>query len=200
MILTYVGRMAPEKRLDLLMEAFPRIRARSTKRVALVFVGGGPALAGLQEEKLDGVHFAGYRRGEDLAAHYASSDVFLFPSDTETFGQVVTEAMASGLPVVAPDRGGVRDTVAPDETGYLFPPGDVDGLVDAASRLVDDAGLRTRLGTAGRDAALSRSWGGVFDGLFDDYAEAVTEADRSNERNGSVTGSTGKGAARGPRL
>lgn len=181
-VLLYVGRIAPEKRVDLLMEAFPRIRERASRKVALVFVGGGPALEGLQKRALDGVHFAGYRRGEELAAHYACGDVFLFPSDTETFGQVVTEALASGLPVVAPARGGVKDTVIPGETGYLFPPGEVDGLVEAALKLVEDDALRRRLGAQARTSALERSWDAVFARLFEDYAEIIAK------RDGAVTG------------
>lgn len=174
-VLLYVGRIAPEKRVDLLLEAFPAIRAYASRTVALVFVGGGPALEELRAREVDGVHFAGYRRGEDLAAHFASGDVFLFPSDTETFGQVVTEAMASGLPVVAPARGGVLDTVVPGETGRLFEPGRVDRLVDAALGLVEDPGLRRRMGAAAREAATARSWQAVFDKLFADYGSAVAD-------------------------
>jgi glycosyltransferase involved in cell wall biosynthesis len=173
-ILAYVGRIAPEKRVDLLIEAFPKIRAATQRRVALMFVGGGPALEGLKARGVEGVHFAGYRRGEDLAAHYASADAFVFPSDTETFGQVVTEAMASGLPVVAPARGGVMDTVIPGETGYLFEPGDTHAIAEAALRLVDDDELRARMAAQSRSAAEARSWAGVFDRLFADYAEALS--------------------------
>lgn len=180
-VLLYVGRIAPEKRVDLLIEAFPRIRGGTSRPVALVFVGGGPALESLRGTAPDGVHFAGYRRGEALASHFASADVFLFGSDTETFGQVVTEALASGLPVVAPARGGVIDTVIPGETGFLFPPGDVGALVDHTVRLVDDDGLRSRLGRAARAQARTRTWGAVFDRLFRDYAEVCAA------RHASVT-------------
>lgn len=174
-ILMYVGRVAPEKRVDLLLEAFPAIRACTSRSVALVFVGGGPALDALRAREVEGVYFAGYRRGEDLAAHFASADVFLFPSDTETFGQVVTEAMASGLPVVAPARGGVLDTVRPEETGCLFEAGQAGQLVNAAIRLVEDPALRTRMGAAAREAATSRSWEAVFRKLFRDYESAVQD-------------------------
>jgi len=178
-VLAYVGRIAPEKRVDLLIEAFPEIRERASRRVALVFVGGGPALDGLRERGVEGVHFAGYRRGEDLAAHYASADAFLFPSDTETFGQVVTEAMASGLPVVAPARGGVMDTVIPGETGYLFDPGDVDDLAEQALRIVEDDALRRRMAAEARRQAERRSWADIFRRLFDDYAETLSTGDTS---------------------
>jgi len=187
-VLAYVGRIAPEKRVDLLIEAFPQIQARTSRKVALVFVGGGPALAGLKARGITGVHFAGYRRAEDLAAHYASADAFVFPSDTETFGQVVTEAMASGLPVVAPARGGVMDTVIPGETGYLFEPGNVEDIADQALRLVEDEQLRSRMSARARSEAEARSWGGIFQQLFADYAET------SSRNHTSVTTGTRDGA------
>jgi len=176
-LLMYVGRLAPEKRIDLLVKAFPAIREATSERVALVLVGGGPVREELEARQVEGIYLAGYRRSEDLAAHFASADVFLFPSDTETFGQVVTEAMASGLPVVAPDRGGVLDTVIPGGTGFLFEAGRVGPLVDAAVRLVQNPGLRDRMGRAARAAAEVRSWQAVFDKLFGDYEAAVRELD-----------------------
>lgn len=172
LILLYVGRIAPEKRLDLLLEAFPRLQASSEARLALVLVGGGPALEELRARAPAGVVFAGYKRGEELAAHYASGDVFLFPSDTETFGQVVTEAMASGLPVVAPARGGVLDTVRPGGTGVLFEPGKVDDLVSTTLPLLENPQLRRELGHRARLAVEARSWSKVFDRLFRDYGDA----------------------------
>jgi phosphatidylinositol alpha 1,6-mannosyltransferase len=178
-VLLYVGRIAPEKRIDLLIEAFPAIRAQSSRDVRLVLVGGGPALDSLRRRVPEGVYFTGYQKGPHLAAHYASGDIFLFPSDTETFGQVVTEAMASGLPVVAPARGGVQNTVLPGRTGFLFPPGDTTSLVDAAVRLVDDPALRSRLGLAARDAAMTHSWERVFSKLFQDYSECIPERDET---------------------
>ncbi len=173
-VLAYVGRIAPEKRIDLLLEALPEVRRRTSRRVALVFVGGGPALDDLKGSAPAGVHFAGYRTGEDLAAHYASADVFVFPSDTETFGQVVTEAMASGLPVVAPARGGVMDTVVPGRTGFLFEPGNASELADHVLRLVEDDALRARLAVEARAEAERRSWDDIFRRLFDDYRETLS--------------------------
>lgn len=176
LVLMYVGRIAPEKKIDLLIDSFPVIRARAAgmgRRVALVLVGDGPALDPLKKQAGPDVHFTGYRRGEELARHYASADLFVFPSDTETFGQVVTEALASGVPVVAPARGGVIDTVVPDETGRLFEPGNIADFTDQVLALIGNDMLRARIARQARVAAERRSWSAVFEQLFDDYAAAV---------------------------
>jgi len=183
-VLTYVGRIAPEKRLNLLVDAFSELQARTEARLALVLVGGGPAVPALQARAPEGVVFAGYQRGEDLAAHYASGDVFVFPSDTETFGQAVTEAMSSGLPVVAPARGGVLDTVRPGVTGALFTPGDVDDLIKCTLPLIESPHLRRTMGARARLEAETRSWSRVFERLFRDYREVLSS------RNDSVTKET----------
>ncbi len=192
-VLAYVGRIAPEKKIGLLMDAFPQIRAQATRRVALVLVGGGPTLDELKSRRMEGVYFAGYQKGTDLATHYASADAFLFPSDTETFGQVVTEAMASGLPVVAPRRGGVMDTVIPGETGYLFQPGDSDAMAAAALPLVNQDDLRSRMSVRARASAESRSWEGIFNRLFTDYEE-VLQARYTGVTGGLPNGAPGPAA------
>ena len=172
-ILMYVGRIAREKKVELLLDAFPQIQERTARRLALVMVGDGPALPELRARDLPGVHFTGYKHGEELAVHYASADLFVFPSDTETFGQVVTEAQASGLAAVVPDRGGVIDTVMPCLTGYRFAPGDATSLARAAAKLVDDPTRRMQMGARARAAAEQRSWQRVFDDLFGQYAALV---------------------------
>jgi phosphatidylinositol alpha 1,6-mannosyltransferase len=176
-VLLYVGRLAPEKRLPLLLEAFEQVRRKAAVRVGLVLVGGGPmaeALAGEGEggSPPPGVHLAGYLEGEALARAYASADVFAFPSDTETFGNVVLEAMASGLPVVAVRRGGVLDSVRDQETGLLGPPGDSDTFARHLERLVEDAALRSRMGAAGRAEALRRGWPDILAGVEAVYRDA----------------------------
>jgi glycosyltransferase involved in cell wall biosynthesis len=180
-ILLYVGRLAPEKRLPLLLEAFPLVRERAREQageqagidVGLVLVGGGPIEAELRKRPVPGIHLAGYRTGLDLARAYASADVFAFPSDTETFGNVVLEAMASGLPVVGVDRGGVRDSIFPGETGYLTPPGEVEPFAQALLGLVKDPLLRARMGTRARAEAEGRTWPRILDGVVDTYREAA---------------------------
>jgi glycosyltransferase involved in cell wall biosynthesis len=182
-ILLYVGRLAPEKRLDFLEEAWGRIRHQAPE-AALVLVGDGPARPELEARSHPGLHLIGYLSGEALARAYASADVFVFPSDTETFGNVAAEAMASGLPVVAVHAGGVTDLVRDGETGLVVPPNDPKALGEALLRLLSDQDLRKDLGRRARDEALRRSWERVFEGLFDDYEDALGEARAADGRSG----------------
>lgn len=129
-----VGRLAPEKNLDLALAAFAALR-QSHPGARLVFVGDGPLRKTLERRHPD-CHFAGNRSGEDLAAHYASADLFLFPSLTETFGNVVAEALASGLPVVAYACAAAADLVVDGRNGMLAPPGDAGRFIAAARRLL----------------------------------------------------------------
>jgi glycosyltransferase involved in cell wall biosynthesis len=172
-LLVYVGRLAPEKRLDVLMEAFPRVREALGSGVALVLVGDGPWMARLRENHPEGTFFLGYRTGLSLAEAYAVGDVFAFPSDTETFGNVVMEALASGLPVVAPRKGGVTDSVIPGRTGELVRPRDPVDFADTIIALLRNDERRRALAKGARDFALARSWDSVFETLFEDYAEAL---------------------------
>jgi len=172
-IVLYVGRLAPEKRISLLLDAFPEIRRRSSRSTSLVLVGDGPAAADLHKRAPADVHFTGYLRGAALADAYAAADVFAFPSDTETFGNVVLEAMASGLPVVAPDRGGVTDSVRSGETGVQFAAGRAQSLGKAVVTLLEEEGLRRRLAAGARSHAESQQWPGILDGVLDVYADAL---------------------------
>lgn len=173
-ILLYVGRLSFEKNLAHLIDAY---RAVASERTRLVLVGDGPARGDLKRA-LRGLPatFTGYLRGEALATAYASADVFAFPSETETFGQVVNEAMASGLAVAALDADGVRDQIVNGETGLLSPRGDVAAFARALQRLSEDADLRRALAARARQVAQERTWERVMDGLLDVYARhAVAE-------------------------
>jgi len=167
-VFLYVGRVSPEKNVGLLSAI-----ARALP-YPLVVVGDGPARASLAAE-LAGydVHFTGALRGTDLAAAYASADIFLFPSTTETFGQAAHEAMASGLPVVGMRAGGVPDVVRDGDTGLLCDPDDPDAFVRAALQLAEDAALRRAMGEEGRRVALTHSWDSVFDRLTGQYAGLI---------------------------
>lgn len=172
-ILLYVGRLAAEKRVDVVMEAFRTVRHRVGPGIALVFVGDGPQAGTLRARAPEGVHFTGFLRGLELAEAYAAADVFVFPSETETFGNVCLEALASGVPAVVADRGGVRETVIPGRTGVRVPPGDVQGFAEACARLLGDERERRRLAMGAREEALARRWDAVLDGVLDTYAESA---------------------------
>ena len=147
---TYVGRIAPEKNLDLAVRAFRAIAARHPS-AKFVLVGDGPARKPLSAAHPDFV-FAGMRRGADLARHYASGDLFLFPSLSETFGNVTLEALASGVPVVAYDYGAAREHMKASDVGACVAQHDADAFIAAATALAEDAPRRTRLRESARAA------------------------------------------------
>ena len=146
----YIGRIAPEKNLDLAVRAFRAIQARHPG-AKFVLVGDGPARKPLSIAHPDFV-FAGMRRGNDLARHYASGDLFLFPSLSETFGNVTLEALASGVPVVAYDYGAAREHMKASDVGACIAQDDADGFVAAAIALADDTPRRLRLRESARAA------------------------------------------------
>ncbi len=128
-----------------------------------------------QHRLFKGTHatFTGHLGGHDLSEAYASGDIFVFPAANETFGNVVLEAMASGLPVVAPRAGGPSDLITHGETGLLFEPQDQTELVAAVRRLVQDPGYARQIGEAGRIRAEAMRWEAVLDGLLADYEQVA---------------------------
>jgi glycosyltransferase involved in cell wall biosynthesis len=125
------------------------------------------------EDRLPNTVFTGFLEGDDLARAYASSDVFLFPSDTETFGNVTLEAMASGLPTVCAEAVGSRDLVNDGATGRLCPPGDVAAFTEATRDLVRTASLRNRMGTAAFRRAQDFSWNAILEKMNGYYDEVL---------------------------
>jgi phosphatidylinositol alpha 1,6-mannosyltransferase len=169
-IVGYVGRLAIEKRVDLLaaVAALPGVK--------LAVTGGGPMEEDLRAA-LPTAAFLGMRYGMDLARVYASLDVFVHTGPFETFGQTIQEASASGLPVIAPASGGPLDLVDDGGTGFLVPPGDPDALTAAVRKLTEDQSLRARLGAAARRGVLGRTWSALTDELIGHYA-AVVDAEQ----------------------
>jgi len=161
----YVGRLAVEKRVDLLAQAalLPGVR--------VIVVGDGPARVAVRRA-LPSAAFLGDRRGHALATLYASLDIFVHTGALETFGQAVQEALASGVPVVAPAAGGPLDLVDPGRTGLLVRPGDGGAVARAVAELAADADRRRHYSAAARASVVDRTWGAVTAELISHY-EAV---------------------------
>ena len=171
-LLLYVGRLSYEKRVDWLrpvLEVLPRVR--------LAVVGDGPARASL-ERVFEGTPtvFTGYLQGEELAGVYASADIFTFASQYETVGNVILEAMASGLPVAAPRSGGLLDHVVHEKNGLLFDPDDPRGLSSPVRRLVENPAYGSLLGAAGRRYVEGRDWKSTLDGLLRAYTLVAAQS------------------------
>lgn len=173
LVVVHVGRMAAEKNYPLLFRAFDAIKA-AQPRARLVLVGDGPMLATYQRQRPDAV-FTGFYTGANLARHYASGDLYLHASYTETFGNVVTEALASGLAVSAFDYAAAHEFIRHEQNGLVASPGDERAFIAHAVRLADDAALRASLARAGRATTARLSWDAVVDGFARDLAEAIDE-------------------------
>ena len=170
----YVGRIAPEKNLALLEKAFAAIHARHP-RARLVMVGGGPALAALRSRQPRAV-FAGMQTGTALAEHYASGDLFLFPSLTETYGNVVAEALASGLPVVAYRDAAALELISHGIHGWLAEPGDEAAFVAGAASLADAPGQRARQALAARERVAALGWPAIVERLVSLQRQIILSA------------------------
>jgi len=158
--LLYVGRVSREKDLDLLATAYRRLRDEGLP-IQLFVVGHGPYSEEFSRS-LPEAFFTGYLTGKDLAAAYASADIFVFPSTTDTFGNVIIEAQASGVPVVVSDSGGPKELVTENETGLITKSHDVDDFVRAIRTLVVDRSLRERMGSRARKSVIDRTWPAAF--------------------------------------
>jgi len=174
-IVGYVGRLANEKRIEDLAPLHDR------HDVQLVIVGDGPARQKL-ERALPRARFVGYQSGEDLAAHYASFDIFVHTGKHETFCQSIQESLASGVPVIAPNSGGPLDLVQHGRTGFLLDTSNASDLI-AAFELLTDSNTRSLMGVAARDSVIHRTWESVNSQLIDHYRELSAVASNSREEN-----------------
>ncbi len=185
LVALYVGRIAAEKNLPLLIEAFRRMQT-SRPGMKLVMVGDGPERAKLQAMHPD-IIFAGMRASEDLADHYASADLFLFPSITETFGNVVLEAMASGLPVVAYDCAAAREHIRHGENGLRAAFDDAHAFVSQAQRLVASVEDARRMGRNARMTAEKIDWNQVHDRFEMLISNTVQQWERCHDRKARLS-------------
>jgi glycosyltransferase involved in cell wall biosynthesis/phosphatidylserine decarboxylase len=171
--LLYVGRVSKEKNLELLGEVFKSLSQRY-RDLHLIVVGDGPYLAQMRQDMAGTLClFTGYLEGEDLAAVFASCDLFVFPSTTDTFGNVVLEAQASGIPVIVSDSGGPHENVVPGETGFVVPGNDADSLRVAIEALLDDPARLQRMGQAARRYVQERSFENAFQATWKIYEQAA---------------------------
>ena len=163
---TYVGRLAREKDLDVLVDTYRQLAQRQPEWT-LAVVGDGPYLSDMKNGLAGrNVIFTGFLLGEELSRAYASSDVFVFPSTTDTFGNVVLEAMASGVPVVVSDRGGPKEIVQPGRTGIVTPARSSGALVEAIENLIENRDFRSQMSRNCRRFAETRSWDKSYLGLW----------------------------------
>jgi glycosyltransferase involved in cell wall biosynthesis len=173
--LLYVGRLTPEKDLPVLFDAYRLVAASGVDPVPhLVLAGDGAYSARMRARAPRGVTFAGYLDGAELSAAYAAADVFVFPSRVETLGNVVLEALASGLPVVGAAEGGTLENVRDGVNGVLCPPGDAAAFAAAIARLAADGDLRRRLSANARQWAEQRTWERAFAPLVATYEELAS--------------------------
>jgi glycosyltransferase involved in cell wall biosynthesis len=171
--LFYAGRVSVEKNLPFLADAFKRL-CQDRSDVALVIAGDGPylptmkkALAGLA------VYFLGNQNDQQLPALYASSDLFVFPSKTDTLGQVVIEAQASGLPVLVSNHGGPQEVMDDGITGYVLPTENVSVWVAAINELLDDTQKRQRMGRTASQRMTRFSLGKTFEAFWEEHLTAA---------------------------
>ena len=159
-VVLFCARIVMEKGLPTLVQALSKLR--EIERTRFVIVGDGEQLEWLRA-RLPFVIFTGFLHGDDLARAYASSDIFIYPSTTDTFGNVTLEAMASGLPVIGADAPGTKSLVADGRSGFLVPPEDPDAFAEATARLLRDDTLRARLSRGALARANEFRWPAILD-------------------------------------
>jgi glycosyltransferase involved in cell wall biosynthesis len=174
-LLTYVGRLAPEKDVDTLLAIAKSLPSEINDQIQWCVIGDGPLRDQLQLEAPANMTFTGYVTGEKLAQMYSVSDLFVFPSPTETFGNVVIEALASGTPVITANSGGVKDMIKAGVTGYLCETGNVQEFINAILQLLENDSLRKQIGFEGRNYALTKNWKHIFSSLLLHYTDVIEE-------------------------
>ncbi len=183
-IFLYVGRISAEKGLDTLAESIRSFNEKYEDEANFVFTGDGPYLDELASMGIPNVVLTGAKRGKELSEIYASSDVFVFPSGTETFGNVMLEAMASGLPGICVNAGGVTDYAVHNENAFVCNYRDAGSLADAMEKMLDSQ-LREKISAGALKLAKQRSWNFIFDNLITHYkAAAQTQFSSSRKAAG----------------
>lgn len=172
LLVTYIGRIAKEKNLVQLLAAWEALAAERG-RAQLALVGRGPLEEEIRRRDIPGVHVLGLMHDRDLSEAYASADIFVFPSATETFGNSLLEAMGSGLPSLAASAGGVLEFAQHGRNAWLVSPNSAAALTLGLRCLLQDPGLRAGLAEGALQTARERGWDQVYDSLLHDYQDAV---------------------------
>jgi glycosyltransferase involved in cell wall biosynthesis len=179
-VLTYVGRVSPEKDLHIFVNTAKMLNKQFKKDIHFIIVGDGPSLKDLKESAPDNFTFTGFMKGEELSKIYASSDIFLFPSATETLGFVILEAMASGLAVISCNGGGVSDNLIDGYNGLACREKNESDFFNAAKKLILNKSYKSQLAHNARDFALTKSWNSSFDKLILNYEKIVYDKNLLN--------------------
>ncbi len=172
-IIMYVGRFVWYKDLDMIYKVYERFEDRLDSDVAFVLIGEGPIKEILQR-KMPKAIFPGYLHGNALSVAFASGDIFLFPSTTETFGQVIQEALSSGLPAIVSDKGGCKEIVTKADAGLIVPAHDVDSFYYSVKHLLDNVDEYQRMRQNGLDYAKKRTWDRINSDLIRKYRILAT--------------------------
>jgi glycosyltransferase involved in cell wall biosynthesis len=172
-ILSFVGRLAPEKDIDILMKTAHQLPPEVKDKVHWLIAGDGPLYEEVKRQKPDNMTLTGYLTGEPLAELYAASNLFVFPSSTETFGNVVLEAHACGTAAIGARAGGVQEIIHHGHTGLLCEPGNVEDFVTKISQLISDETRLKQMGFEARNYALGRTWDSIFSNLLLHYEEVI---------------------------
>ncbi len=172
LLITYIGRIAREKNLTQLLAAWEAL-APERGRAQLALVGRGPLEEEIRRRQIPGVHVLGLMHDRALGEAYASADIFVFPSATETFGNSLLEAMGSGLPCLAAGAAGVLEFARHGRNAWLVSPNSAPAIAQGLRRLMHDRSLRHRLAQGGLATAAEHRWDEVYDQLLEDYREAI---------------------------
>lgn len=176
-VLTYAGRLAPEKDLHTLFAAAKSIPSNINQHIHWLIIGDGPLREELETQAPENMTFTGYLDGKHLAEAYAASDLFVFPSSSETFGNVVLESLASGTPVIGAKAGGVQNIIKTGLNGVLCKPGNAHEFSEAILQLLTNGELRQQMGRSGRNYALTQSWDRILNNLICQYTNVIQQCE-----------------------
>lgn len=174
-ILSFAGRLAPEKDLHTLMKIANSLPSEINEQVHWLIAGDGPLLDELKISSPPNMTFTGFLKGEGLAEVYSASDLFVFPSPTETFGNVVLEALASGTPVIGANAGGVKNIISTGVTGHLCESGNAEDFIQRIVQLLSNDHLRAQMAINARKYALTQKWDQIFENLINHYSTVIDQ-------------------------